>query len=127
MRAPGPGPAPRPEAPGAHSLDGLDPLVFLLLRGGRDPVHHVVPLDHAAVRLRLAGFDELPLVVGDVKLKAVLGNTEEARWWVRAARGPEAPPLRRKGHRDALTGFRGSSTSRMLRFSRGIIPRGSLS
>lgn len=33
----------------------------------------------------------------------------------------------RKGDREGLTGFRGSSTSRMLRFSRGMIPRGSLS
>lgn len=66
--------SPGPRPPGTGSLDGLDPLLLLLLRRGRDPVHHVVPLNHPAIRLCFAGFDELPLAVGDVKLKAVLGR-----------------------------------------------------
>lgn len=46
-----------------HScLDGLDPLVLLLLSGRRDPVDHVVPLDDSAIGLCFAGFDELPFV-----------------------------------------------------------------
>ena len=39
----------------------------------------MVPLDHAAVGLSFAGFDELPLVVGDVQLEAVLGRQARGR------------------------------------------------
>ena len=54
-------------------LDGLDPLLFLLSRGRRYPVHRVVALDDPAVRLRLTRLDHRTLVVGVVELKAVLG------------------------------------------------------
>ena len=56
----------------AHScLDGLDPLVLLLLHGGQDQVHHMVSLNHPTICLHFAGFDELLLVIRDIKLKAV--------------------------------------------------------
>ena len=42
-----------------HSLDALDPLVLLLLSGGRHPVHSVLPLDHLPLAVSLAGFDNL--------------------------------------------------------------------
>lgn len=53
-------------------LDGFDPLLLLLRRGGRYPVHYVVALDDSPVRLRLAGLDHLTFVVGVVELEAVL-------------------------------------------------------
>ena len=53
-------------------LDGFDPLLLLLRRGRRYPVHHVVALDDTTVCFRLAGLDHLTLVVGIVQLKAVL-------------------------------------------------------
>lgn len=56
----------------AHSLDGFHPLLLLLWARGGDPVHHVVPLHHSAVRFCFAGLDDLPFVTGIVKLKAVL-------------------------------------------------------
>lgn len=59
-------------------LDGFDPLLFLLRRGRRYSVNHVVALDDAPVRLRLAGFDDLAFVVGVVKLKAVLDRGQRA-------------------------------------------------
>lgn len=55
-------------------LDGFDPLLLLLRRGGRYPVHYVVALDDPPVRLGLAGLDHLTLVVGVVELKTVLGR-----------------------------------------------------
>lgn len=54
------------------SLDAVHPLILLLCGRGRDSVKSVVSLDDASVRLRLAGFDHLILVVGDEELKAVL-------------------------------------------------------
>lgn len=63
--------------------DGLHPLLLLLEAGGGDPVHHVVPLHHAAVRLGLAGFDDLPLVARVIELEAVLAGTDRRaspRW-----------------------------------------------
>ena len=53
-------------------LDRFDPLLLLLRRGRRYPVHHVVALDDTTVRFRLAGLDHLTLVIGVVQLKAVL-------------------------------------------------------
>lgn len=53
-------------------LDGFDPLLLLLRRGGRYPVHYVVALDHPPIRLGLAGLDHLTFVVGVVELEAVL-------------------------------------------------------
>lgn len=58
-----------------HSLDAVDPLVLLLCGRGGDPVESVVSLHHAAVCLRLAGFDHLISVVGDEQLEAVLENS----------------------------------------------------
>ncbi|TNN64858.1 hypothetical protein EYF80_024949 [Liparis tanakae] len=46
--------------------------------GGGDPVEGVVALDNASVRLSLAGFYHLVLVVRNEKLKAVL---QERRGW----------------------------------------------
>lgn len=83
----------------------------------------MVPLYYATISLGFAGFDELPLIVGNVKLKAVLKYREGQ---VRAAMGQDME-VQVKGRHPSLTGFRGSSTSRMLRFSRGMIPLGSLS
>lgn len=68
-------------------LDGFDPLLLLLRRGCRYSVNHVVTLDDAPIRLRLAGFDDLAFVVGVVKLKAVLGRGQ------RAGHG-QAPPTK---------------------------------
>lgn len=59
-------------------LDGFDPLLLLLWRGGRYPVHDMVALDDPPVRLGLAGLDHLTFVVGVVELKAVLGRDQEA-------------------------------------------------
>lgn len=58
-------------------LDGFDPLFFLLRGGGRYPVHHVVSLDDASIRLRFAGLDYLTFMVGVVELKAVLKKNHE--------------------------------------------------
>lgn len=55
-----------PRSRGVYLLDGFDPLLLLLRRGGRNPVHHVVALDNPSVRLRLAGLDHLTFVVGVV-------------------------------------------------------------
>lgn len=80
----------------------------------------MVALHHPAVGLRLAGFDHLPFVARVVKLEAVLQETD----------GVTGPPRRvpaGRGGGGGLTGFRGSSTSLMLRFSSGMMPRGSLS
>lgn len=96
----------------------------------------MVALHHPAVGLRLAGFDDLPFVAGVIKLKAVLVAEEEGLS-PRAGGGSYThftlPPGRPGGAGDEvarerqLTGFRGSSTSLMLRFSSGMIPLGSLS
>lgn len=63
------------------SLDAVHPFVLLLGGGSRDAVEGVVAFHHAAVGLRLAGFDHLVLVVWDEELKAVLqretGRSEE--------------------------------------------------
>lgn len=53
-------------------LDGFDPLLLLLRRGGWYPVNHMVAFDDAAVRLRFAGFDHLTFVIGVVELEAIL-------------------------------------------------------
>ena len=53
-------------------LDGFDPLLLLLRRGSRYPVHYMVALNDSPVRLRLAGLDHLTFVVGVVELEAVL-------------------------------------------------------
>lgn len=58
-------------------LDGFDPLFFLLRGGGRYPVHYVVSLDDASIRLRFAGLDYLTFMVGVVELKAVLKKNHE--------------------------------------------------
>ena len=42
-----------------HLLNTLDPLVLLLLSGGRHPVHSVLPLHHLPLAVSLAGFDNL--------------------------------------------------------------------
>lgn len=103
-------------------LDAVDPLVLLFGRGGRDAIHHVVPFHHSPIRLRLAGFYQLSTVVGDVQLEAVLERKRSAlitgcsKCWTYFG-----------SEKWNLTGFLGSSTSRMLRFSNGMIPRGSLS
>ena len=52
-----------------YSLDTLDPLLLLLLGGGRHPVHRVLPLHHLALAVRLAGLDNL--VTRAEKLEAV--------------------------------------------------------
>jgi len=51
-------------------LDALDPIVLLLLGGGRHPVHGVLPLHHLAITICLAGLDHL--VARAEELKAVL-------------------------------------------------------
>lgn len=97
----------------------------------------MVALHHPAVGLRLAGFDDLPFVAGVIKLEAVLVARGEGLS-PRAGGGSRTPfaPARASGLRAGdkvarrerpLTGFRGSSTSLMLRFSSGMIPLGSLS
>ncbi len=60
-------------------LDGFDPLLLLLWRGGWYPVHNVVALDDPPVRLCLAGLDYLTFVVGVVELEAVLGRHQEEK------------------------------------------------
>lgn len=60
-------------------LDGFDPLLLLLRRGGRYPVHYVVALYDAPVRLCLAGLDHLTFVAGVVELEAVLGRRQGAQ------------------------------------------------
>lgn len=93
-----PGPPHAPEWNGAlSSLDGFDPFILLLLRWRRNAIDHVVPLDHAPVCLRLAGFDKLALVVGNVELKAILitKKREEREKSLRMAGVSEQPhPLR---------------------------------
>lgn len=122
-------------------LDGFDPLLFLFLGGRRYPVHHVVALDDAPIRLSLAGFDHLALVIGVIELKTVLEKGRRA--WRQLCeiircktsnehsnRGEKICDVWSEGevsNEAALTGFLGSSTSLMLRFSSGMIPRGSLS
>lgn len=59
-------------------LDGFDPLLLLFRCGCRYSVNHMVTLDDAPIRLRLAGFDDLAFVVGVVKLKAVLDRGQRA-------------------------------------------------
>ena len=49
-----------------HILDAVDPLVLFLGGRGRDTVDHVVSFHHPAVSLRLACFNQLTAVVGDV-------------------------------------------------------------
>lgn len=107
-----------------YVLDVVDPFVFLLRCGGRDAVHVVVPLHHSAVCLRLTGLDQLTTVVGDVQLKAVLGgkSRSQEKWC-----SDHVLCWHSKCIDNRLTGFLGSSTSRILRFSRGMIPLGSLS
>jgi len=51
-------------------LDTLDPIVFLLLRRGRHPVHSVLPLHNLAITVRLAGLDHL--IARAKQLKAML-------------------------------------------------------
>jgi len=51
-------------------LDALDPIVLLLLGGGRHPVHGVLPLNHLAITVGLAGLDHL--VARAEELEAVL-------------------------------------------------------
>lgn len=64
---------------GRHLLDALDPLFLLLGRRRGDPVHGVVALHHAPVRLGLAGLDYLVFIVRDIKLKAVLRSKKGGR------------------------------------------------
>lgn len=107
---------------GVYILDAVDPLVLLFGRGGRDAIHHVVSLHHSPIGLRLAGFYQLSAVVGNVQLETVLGRKRSALITV------HSKCLTTFGSEKwNLTGFLGSSTSRMLRFSNGMIPRGSLS
>ena len=89
----------------------------------------MVALHHPAVRLRLTGFDDLPFVARVIKLETVLVETDTTVTRRRGkGREGEGRGGRGGGRRGSqLTGFRGSSTSRMLRFSSGMIPRGSLS
>lgn len=112
--------------------DGLHPLLLLLGAGRRDPVHHVVALHHSAVGFRFAGFDDLPFVARVIELKAVLAETGRGAVTARVPTGPVGEAPSRSGRRGVaregqLTGFRGSSTSLMLRFSSGMMPLGSLS
>lgn len=53
-------------------LDAVDPFVLLLRRGGGDSVDHVIALHHSSVSFRFTRLNELPSVVGDVELEAVL-------------------------------------------------------
>lgn len=100
----------------------MDPFVLLFGRGGRDAIHHVVSFHHSPIGLRLAGFYQLPAVVGDVQLETVLERKRSALTAVHSKRWTDFASEKRN-----LTGFLGSSTSRILRFSNGMIPRGSLS
>lgn len=49
-----------------YVLDAVDPFVLLFRCGGRDPVHHVVPLHYPSISFCLARLDQLTAVVGDV-------------------------------------------------------------
>lgn len=116
------------EQPGCpHSLDGLHPLLLLLRARGGDPVYNMVPLHHTAICLCLAGFDDLPFVTGVVQLKAVLVERREPSQGQGGRGGCKDLEWKGAGTGKPHTGFRGSSTSLMLRFSSGMIPLGSLS
>lgn len=56
-------------------LDAVDPLVLLLRRGGGDSVDHVIALHHSSVSFRFTRLNELPSVIRDVELEAVLHET----------------------------------------------------
>lgn len=90
----------------------------------------MVALHHPSVGLRFAGFDHLAFVVGVVELETVLKNKCEIFIYLfffndeMAVKQPIGGQIRGGA---SLTGFLGSSTSLMLRFSSGMIPRGSLS
>lgn len=101
----------------------MDPFVLLLRCGGGDAVHHVVPFHYSPISLCFTRLNQLTTVVGDVQLKAVL--LDDARTF----RSTTIIPLLNYSviQECKHTGFLGSSTSRMLRFSKGMIPRGSLS
>lgn len=94
---------------------------------GRDPAHHVVPLDHAAVGLSFAGLMSCPLLLGMYSSKQFWadkreeGPAREVPAW--GQRGPPPPAGQGTGR---VYWFPGSSTS-MLRFSSVMIPLGSLS
>ena len=45
--------------PDQHLLDALDPVILLLLGGGRHPVHRVLPLNHLPLTVSLASLDNL--------------------------------------------------------------------
>lgn len=105
-----------------YILDAVDPFVLLFGRGGRDAIHHVVSFHHSPIGLRLAGFYQLSTVVGNVQLETVLERKRSALITI------YSKCLTYFGSEKLnLTGFLGSSTSRILRFSNGMIPRGSLS
>lgn len=82
----------------------------------------MVALNDAAVRLRFAGLDHLISVVRDEELKAVLGNATR----IKSTSEPLQNHIQREKFK-RFTGFFESSTSRMLKFSKGMIPLGSLS
>jgi len=116
--------------------DGLDPGVSLLGAAGTDGVGLVLPLHHPAVRLRLTRLDLLPSTVGVVQLQAVLDDTGETQRLIeesrvrRLERGVRGTRSARRCDATAggrRTGLRGNGTSRTHRFSRGMMPRGSLS
>lgn len=104
----------------------MDPFVLLLGCRGRDTVHHVVSFHYSPISLRLTRLNELTTVVGDVQLKAVL---EKQTVYIGILKFRYMIIIFAFDFEEKckLTGFLGSSTSRMLRFSKGMIPRGSLS
>lgn len=62
---------------GVEVLDAVDPFVLLLRRGGGDSVDHVIALYHSPVGFRLTRLNELPSVIGDVQLEAVLHGRQK--------------------------------------------------